>query len=371
MGAQSENDAGVASAAEIRPEEVSAYLRRKIHPEAQLLGLKPLGEEVQEGLKAHGYGHPLLVRYSVGSSSRDLVLRTVAGDRFGHDRRADRVAAVVLDFDSFNLIPRHVQALDVGAILPDGTFLSTAEGEPFLVTTYVDGQLYAHDLKAAASRARADELDLLRVRTLARYLVELHRHPAPESAYARDIRDTIGHGEGIFGLADSYPPDDPVATPSRLEALERSAVAWRWKLRTMGGRSRRKHGDFHPFNILFREGVDFSVLDCSRGARGEPADDVTCLSVNFLFFSLTSNGRFEGALRDLWREFWSAYAAGSGDLQMYSVVAPFFAWRVLVLCSPLWYPNVAQETRARLLRFAERLLEGARFEPERIEEVLS
>ena len=34
------------------------------------------------------------------------------------------------------------------------------------------------------------------------------------------------------------------------------------------------HGDFHPWNLLFREGVEFSVLDRSRGEWGEPADDV-------------------------------------------------------------------------------------------------
>jgi len=43
------------------------------------------------------------------------------------------------------------------------------------------------------------------------------------------------------------------------------------------------HGDFHPWNVLFREGVDFTVLDRSRGERGEPADDVTAMTINYIF----------------------------------------------------------------------------------------
>jgi aminoglycoside phosphotransferase (APT) family kinase protein len=31
------------------------------------------------------------------------------------------------------------------------------------------------------------------------------------------------------------------------------------------------HGDFHPWNILFRAAVDFSVLDRSHGEYGDPA----------------------------------------------------------------------------------------------------
>ena len=45
------------------------------------------------------------------------------------------------------------------------------------------------------------------------------------------------------------------------------------------------HGDFHTWNILFREGTDFSVLDRSRGEWGEwgeAVDDVICLALNVL-----------------------------------------------------------------------------------------
>src|SRR5690606_17668872 len=145
------------------------------------------------------------------------------------------------------------------------------------------------------------------------------------------------------GLCDSYPDGHPVATSQRLERIEKACVEWRWRLRGHGERACRTHGDFHPFNILFRADVDFTALDCSRGAVGEPADDVTCLSINYLFFALASGrAQFDGPLRTLWDTFWARYLEVTGDHEILQMVAPFFAWRGLVVASPVWYPNVEE-----------------------------
>ncbi|MDX1631782.1 MAG: phosphotransferase, partial [Thermoanaerobaculia bacterium] len=275
----------------IDPERLEEYLRSSRDPAANLESLEPLGGTDQD-VKAYGYGQPMLVRYTVGDRVREIVVRTAAPDPFGHDRRADRVGALVLDYDTFGTMPRHIEALDVGVLDAEGSLVSLPPGEPFLITDYVEGRLYAVDLREQAGADRPDSRALDRVRALARYLVELHRDPRDPDGYTRDLRDTIGHGEGIFGLADSYPADDRVAPPSRLESLEVAAVRHRWKLASGKDRARRTHGDFHPFNLLFREGTDFTVLDCSRGGAGEPADDVTCLSINYPFFALLEHGTF-------------------------------------------------------------------------------
>jgi hypothetical protein len=49
--------------------------------------------------------------------------------------------------------------------------------------------------------------------------------------------------------------------------------------------------------------------------------------------------------------------------QAFEVIAPFFAWRGLVVASPVWYPSVPDATRHTLLRFVERLLDGMVFDP--------
>jgi len=346
-----------------------AYLRKMGFLDAQIIAFEALGVEVQEDLKAHSYGRPVRARFTAGGSEHDLVIRTAKPDAFGHERRADRVYQMALASDTFRRIPKHIQAYDAGAFSEDGSMVSLARGEPFLITDYVEGELYAHDLKALEGQARPGARDIERARVLARYLAELHKEPASHVDYERRIRDTLGDGEGIFGITDGYPEDLPVAPPDRLRTIEKMCIEWRWMLKGRTHRSRRTHGDFHPFNILFREPTDLSVLDASRGGVGEPADDLTCLSINYLFFSLVSHGKFEGALRHLWDEFWSTYLDCSGDQEILEVVAPFFTWRALVLACPAWYPSINNRVRDRMLRFAECLLSGAKFAPDRVGEV--
>lgn len=351
----------------ITPEAVGEYLRATYGASARLLAMAPLGLETQEGLKAYGYGRPLHLRFEVAGEPRDAVLRTMTPDPFGHDHRADRVASLIGAFDSFRGVAGHVQPLDVGTLDADGRLAPMAPGEPFFLTTYAPGHLYARDLSALAPRDSAGPRALSRALTLARWLVALHAERAPAWAYTRDVRDTIGSGEGIFGLCDSYPADDPVAPPERLLRLEQAAVAWRWRLRGREGRARRTHGDFHPFNLLFDDDDRLSVLDMSRGGFGEPADDVACLTLNYAFFALGTRGSFTGALRELWEAVWETYLEESGDREILEVVAPWFAWRALVLASPVWYPDVSDDVRETLLSFVERLLAGERFDPRRPE----
>ncbi|MGH9651273.1 MAG: phosphotransferase family protein, partial [Terriglobales bacterium] len=200
------------------------------------------------------------------------------------------------------------------------------------LTEYVKGESYSHDLERLRDAGELTELDLARADALCDYLVEIHKVCGSDSGlYTRRVRELVGHGECIMGLADSYPARHPWISPALLEEIEHRAVAWRWKLRGRAHRLRQVHGDFHPWNILFREGADFSVLDRSRGEWGEPADDVTCLTLNYVFFSLQRSGRLEGAFETLFRRFWDRYLERSGDHEMLEVAAPFIAFRGLVM----------------------------------------
>jgi hypothetical protein len=339
-------------------------------PGAEILGLTPLAADTakaDESAKGAGYGVPWRIDLRHAGGERALVLHTASPNDFGHDRRADRAAAAVLAADTFASIPRHVQVLDVGAFRGENDAVSLAgAGEFYLLTAHADGTPYAEDLRAIARRGRVTDLDALRVRALVDYLAELHaeRPRASPGAYRRFVRDTLGSGEGVFGIADGYADDVPAAPRLRLERIEEQCLAWRFRLRARSERLRRTHGDFHPFNVLFDDASSLALLDASRGAEGDPADDVTCMSINYAFFSLGHPGAWRGAFSSLWHEFWTRYVTETGDDALLEVVAPLFAWRGLVLASPTWYPELPAGDRDRILSFVERVLAAPRFVPQ-------
>ncbi len=330
--------------------------------------IRPLGEDAGargDGAtrKALGYGIPQRVRVrDAAGTTHELVFHTVRSDDQGHDRRADRIAEVALAYEDFGKLPRHVLALDAGLIGRDGTLHSFSDtAEPYLLTPWAPGEVYATDLRRIVDRG-VTAADLQRVDLLASYLAALHRRRVERPAtYTRAVRDLLGSGEGIFGIIDGYPPDVPGASAARLYALEQRCLAWRWRLRGREDRRRRIHGDFHPFNIVF-DGDALHLLDASRGCVGDPADDVTALAVNYVFFAIDTPGAWRGGLGALWHRLWSRYLAESDDDALLEVAAPWLAWRALVLASPRWYPGLSARGRDALLGWVERALDAPRFE---------
>jgi hypothetical protein len=218
--------------------------------------------------------------------------------------------------------------------------------------------------------AGATASDLHRVDALADYLAQLHvRHQGRLAAYTRAVRDLVGSGEGIFGMIDGYDPDVPGAPPRRLRRIEEQAATWRWRLRDREPRIARIHGDFHPFNILFHGEREIALLDASRGALGEPADDVTALAINYVFFALDTPGAWKRGLSALWHRLWSRYVSSTSDHEIYQVAAPWLAWRALVVANPRWYPKLSASGRDRLLSWIERTLEAGQLHPHAADEV--
>jgi aminoglycoside phosphotransferase (APT) family kinase protein len=344
------------------PAALTPYLAAVHGMPVRVLRVTPLGGG-RQGDKGYGYGVPLRVDYETGGVPRRAVIETVRRGPFGHEHMADRAQNLLWAHRAFAGLPRHVSSLDVGAVRAGGELepLGNAE-ELFMLAEFVDGREYAEDLLRMRGSGEMGVEDLARCDALCDYLVQIHRRRSADAGlYTRRIRELVGHGECIFGVDDSYPE----SWGAVLQDIERSCVAWRWRIKQRTERLCQVHGDFHPWNLLFREGTDFSVLDRSRGEWGEAADDVTCLSLNYLFFSLQRCGRLEGAFETLWRRFWERYLEGSGDAQLLEVAAPFIAFRGVVMANPLWYPSLDEKLRRRMLGFVRNVLAEERFDPAR------
>ena len=345
------------------------YLGEVFRRRVEVLAVRPLGDEDAGDVKGFGYGVPLAVTCSIDGERRELVVarsRPVSG--FGHDYPADRAWQALFSHAAYNSFPRHARSLDVGCALGSGELRSLGNSvEFFQLVEKVEGRLYRVDLDRLLTEAPTD-LDTVRAIALARFLAHAHalKHDDP-AIYHRRIRELVGHGECLMGILDSYPDAYAPLPLAVREAIERAAVGWRWRLRGRTHRLARTHGDFHPWNILFRDGADFSVLDRSRGEWGEPADDVAALAINYLFFGLRRAAR-EGRpgvvvepFRTLFRSFLDTYAAVSGDTELDEVLPPFFAFRAFVLAHPRWYPSLDGLTRASLIRFGRAMLDGGAF----------
>ena len=352
---------------EISEESIRKYLSSIYQVDVEICGVWRLGCEKKEDfkeLKGFGYGVPYVIEFRVNGNVKKVVLETLRFEGFGHDYFSDRAQILLWQHAAFNKLPRHVRSVDVGAFTKDGETLKSLGdcGEFFIVTEYVDGSLYHEDLDRIKESGQLTELDEKRCLALSDYLVEIHnvKREAPW-LYVRRARELVGHGECIMGLLDSYPPNLDFVNETSLIDIERDCIIWRWRLKRKAHRLSQVHGDFHPWNVMFQEDVNFTVLDRSRGEWGEPADDVAAMTINYLFYSLQKYGELSGGFERLFRLFWENYLDKTNDHEIFEVIQPFYAWRGLVVASPVWYPSLKKDVRVKLLNFVKNVLRFERF----------
>ncbi len=120
------------------------------------------------GNKKIGYGTPIRVEYESAAGERDsAVLHTMGASHFGHEHMSDRAQILLWQRDAFNHLPRHIRAIDAGAIQTDGTPASLgAPEEFFLLTEYAEGAGYFLDLERIAKTGVATDLDVARADAL-------------------------------------------------------------------------------------------------------------------------------------------------------------------------------------------------------------
>ncbi|MGE5412974.1 MAG: hypothetical protein ACM3NW_02275, partial [Syntrophomonadaceae bacterium] len=161
------------------------YLGGRFGPAAREATIEPLGAG-GSGIKEGGYGVPYRVRWTTAEGGfRTLVLETVRPGPFGHEDRSDRAALVLRAFDEYGHLPRHVAAVDVGALRPGGPPVGlSGTGELFLLTDFAEGAPYAEDFERIATDG-GQTLDVERAETLAGYLAGIHAERAAHPSWYR------------------------------------------------------------------------------------------------------------------------------------------------------------------------------------------
>lgn len=345
----------------INEEALRTYLFSR-NPDATGIEITKLGSGVQ--------GSGFLVVITMPKGRKEYVVKTLISDGFGHDYPSDRAAVFLLDLDEYNNLERHVGALDVLAELPAGGVKSVSGGiEYYLMMEKAGGTDYFQDLNRMAGKAHLENRDRARIRAMASYLAGIHAvKKDSKTLYWRKLRDTVGHGECLMGVFDLY-PEGTIGYDVMTDIIRKS-VDYIYRLKPRHKRLSQVHGDFHPGNIWFTGETEFVLLDRSRGPWGEPADDVTALAVNYIFYSVRQNGDVRGAYREGFRLFFEEYERLSADKELCEVAAPFFAFRSVVVANPVFYPELSAEGRMKMLAFARNVLSTDCFDVYRANEYL-
>jgi hypothetical protein len=345
----------------INEKALKSYIKKEFR-DVREIDIRKLGSGVQ--------GSGFLIEMKTDEGPKSYVVKRLFPEGLGHDYPADRASVFLLDLEEFKNLPKHVRAVDVLSELEDGTIKSIGGGkEYYLLMEKGEGRDYFHDLSEFSRSDRLETGDKEKIRAMALYLSQIHSVKKDSRAlYWRKLRDTVGHGECLMGVFDTYP--DETMSYQDMAEIEKLCIDWRARLKPKTHRLSQIHGDFHPGNIWFRDSSDFLLLDRSRGPWGEPADDVTALAINYIFFSVKNYGDVSGPFREALILFFDEYRKASGDDEITGVVAPFFAFRSAVVANPVFYPELSPQQRAVIFRFCKSVLTRETFDPEEIESYL-
>lgn len=339
---------------------LSEYLNEVFGNSTEILSINNLGCGV--------LGFTYLLDIKIKGKKKRIVLKFANPKGFNQDFPSDRAETLIYANSVYNLLPNHVKSFDIGMINSTGALKKIGEAKDFFILMqYVKGQDYAKDLDRIGKESKLQTLDMERVKLLTEYMARIHKvkFNSPE-LYTRRIRDLIGRGDCISGIIDSYPKDERTfsfTSEQELEEIEKKCITWRWKIKGKSDRLCQVHGDFHPFNIIWQKPLKFRLLDRSRGEWGEPADDVSALSINYIFWSLMTFNTFKEPFVKLYEYFMKYYLNLSKDNNLLKVIQPFYVFRSLVIANPIFYPNISNENRRKIFDFMGAILETNEFNP--------
>lgn len=344
----------------ITRDQLKKFLEEHSNQKVEILKTSKLGT----GFMAAGYR----IDFKTNGENKKVVIRIISPVDFSNDYAADRMASFWIQHHSSKLLPSHIKSLGIIGVNKRTKGIGVVDhyDEFIQVLEWAEGEEYFVDLEKIIKEDRASDDDFKKVILLSDYLVKIHKKKfrgAKDQAlslYKRHTRDYVG-SRFMIDVLDTYPTEISFTSWDKLHKLVFEVYKYREKSKNNFLRLSKIHGDFHPGNVRFKDKNKFIILDASRAIWGEPADDVSCLGINYLWYSLRQTGKFKGIFKELFDTFWNNYIKKTGDQEINTILPLFIAIRSVVLKHPLYF-SVNDKIRKKLLAFAYHSLKKGDFE---------
>jgi hypothetical protein len=342
-------------------------------------------EKLGEGF--HGVGFSIDTVNKNGEEKR-YFLKNLHEQGFGHEYPADRANVIIRALMDYNLLPSHVKVLDAGSVQKNGSLLSFGQPEEFfMIMEEGKGKEYWTDLDKIRDSEKLTKNDEEKIITISDYLSSIHSIKYDgknrDYLYKRVVRDFVGHGELTMGVIDTFPDKLDFVSNKELVEIVKKMVEWWNKIKYKNERLTVVHGDFYPGNIWFDD-KKLVVFDRSRFRYGDPADDTTCLTMNFINYSVMSYGEFKDPFKKLTELFFTQYFKKRKDNEMFKVSPLFFAFRALVSIHPVFYSagwmknhgfkkeriEVLNDSKKKIINFTRNILNEEEFNVKKINSYL-
>lgn len=327
--------------------------------------------ELGSGVMGKGY----LLEFKEGKNSKRLVLKSIFANNLNLDHHSDRAQNFFLAHEAYNTMESHVKSKDVISVDKNGKLKSIGDSkEFFILMEEAKGQDFFKDLEKVGEQGFVEDKVKEKVLILSNFLYKLHSKKIDSlSMYRRKVRDTLGGAGSVAMVLDSWPDKEYNQYKREWnEILKHCVNVWDIS-RNLTNRNCEIHGDFHPGNLWFQEDLTLTILDRSRGISGEPADDISAFVLNPIFYSVKKYGKLQGEYKEIFDLFWNNYFSKTLDKEMRKVLGLYFAFRVSVVCNPVFYPDSffggkenAEKARKKMINFSLNVLKDKEFIPEKI-----
>jgi len=78
------------------------------------------------------------------------------------------------------------------------------------------------------------------------------------------------------------------------------------------------------------------------------------------------HGEIKGAYLEGLNLFFEEYIKQTKDNELFEVLAPFFAFRGVVVANPVFYPELSDDARNKIFRFVKSVLSSERFDTSKV-----